>query len=170
VKEICKDCKHPLGTGFGCETCGEVKRVEAHAVKQIPLKPCPFCGKQPDYMINGGWSSATIKCRCGIRTNSTLKGGFPTDRELVNFWNTRTFKNKCVCCMYRDDEWRVDMSKLMLYKTGPNPIGKELFECSECHQFWISYGVGYPHMQKVITWQEGVKQLKKSVKETKNRE
>ena len=95
---ICATCGRVLGRGWGCLLCGEEKRKEAHEVKQIPLKPCPFCGKQLKYMTNGGWNSATIKCECGIRINSTLKPGFPTDRELVDFWNTRVQKGRIELC------------------------------------------------------------------------
>lgn len=60
------------------------------------LKPCPFCGRQPEFLQIGNDSTKTrgynIECRCGIEFKQRVL--FKTLEwlriQMVAAWNTRT--------------------------------------------------------------------------------
>jgi Lar family restriction alleviation protein len=51
------------------------------------LKPCPFCGKKPNYSAScqdGYTGRCSIYCSCGASMN-----GYETKAEVLKTWNTR---------------------------------------------------------------------------------
>lgn len=66
--------------------------------ENVKLKPCPFCGGEPEYTKVGneyiGFSEATIKCKkCFVQSKQKFmrkKFDFDwIDEVMIEHWNTR---------------------------------------------------------------------------------
>jgi|GEM_PF-3520010 len=59
-------------------------------IREMKLKPCPFCGKKARLgSLGGDKSNWLIWCKCGHAVSETGCGYGDTKEEIIKAWNTR---------------------------------------------------------------------------------
>lgn len=91
---ICSNCGQPLDWQDAyCKRCGAQMDEEVPELSKVKLKPCPFCGVEPQVMLcsNNYKLEVIVECtngECDIRSHTDY---FPErHKELaISAWNTR---------------------------------------------------------------------------------
>ena len=84
------------------------------------LKPCPFCGGEPELKKTGAWR--WIECKCGVNTEWELD-----KKKVIDIWNRRVSD-----VTVREDTLVPLETVLRNTKTGNWRMNFDGYYCSSC--------------------------------------